>query len=114
MNTHRLSLITGAVVLALGLSTSAMASDTSSAVKGEIVGPKGYAAVGTVVTLTHVPSGTVRTVSVNNSGLFAAQGLRVGGPYTISINSSKFANRIINDVYLKLGEPLNLNLALVE
>ncbi|MFT5297964.1 MAG: hypothetical protein ACJAXH_002560 [Colwellia sp.] len=114
MNTPRLSLITGAVVLALGLSTSAMASDTSSAVKGEIVGPQGNAAVGTVVTLTHVPSGTISTVSVNNSGLFAAQGLRVGGPYTISINSSKFANRIINDVYLKLGEPLNLNLALGE
>ncbi|MBA6390812.1 TonB-dependent receptor [Colwellia sp. BRX10-3] len=112
MKTHRLSLITGAVVLALGLSTAAFANNTSSSIKGEIVGPQGNAAVGTSVTLTHVPSGTTRTVVVNNSGLFGAQGLRVGGPYTITINSNKFKNRIVNDVYLKLGEPLDLNFAL--
>lgn len=112
MKTHRLSNIAGAVVLALGLSTAAYANTTSSSIKGEIVGPQGNAAVGTTVTLTHVPSGTVRTVTVNNSGLFAAQGLRVGGPYTITIDSNKFKDRIVNNVFLKLGEPLDLNFAL--
>ena len=41
MKAHRLSLITGAVVLALGLSTSAMANDTSSAIRGSIVNSAG-------------------------------------------------------------------------
>ena len=45
MNTHRLSLITGAVVLALGLSTSAMANDTSSAIRGSIVNSTGAISV---------------------------------------------------------------------
>ncbi|SEL75064.1 Outer membrane receptor for ferrienterochelin and colicins [Colwellia chukchiensis] len=112
MKTHRLSRITGAVVLALGLSTSVYANTTSSSIKGEIVGPQGNAAVGTTVTLTHVPSGTTRKVVVNNSGLFGAQGLRVGGPYTITIDSNRFKDRVINDVYLKLGEPLDLRFAL--
>ncbi|MEW6982996.1 carboxypeptidase regulatory-like domain-containing protein [Colwelliaceae bacterium 6471] len=112
MKTHRLSRITGAVVLALGLTTSAMANTTSSSIKGEVVGPQGNPAAGTVITLTHVPSGTTSVFTVNNSGLFSAKGLRVGGPYTIKLDSNKFQDRIINDVYLKLGEPLDLNLAL--
>ncbi|MCL1077343.1 TonB-dependent receptor [Parashewanella spongiae] len=112
MTNHRLSRISSALILALGLSTSALAADTSSAVKGEIVGPLGNPAAGTTVTLVHVPSGTSKTVTVNNSGLFSAKGLRVGGPYTIKIDSNKFKDRLVKDVFLNLGEPLDLSFKL--
>ncbi len=114
MINHRLSLITSALVLALGLSAPAIADDTSSAVRGEIVGPKGNPAAGTTVTFLHEPSGTTKTVKVNNSGFFSAKGLRVGGPYTIKINSNQFEDRLINDVYLKLGEALDLSFTLAQ
>jgi len=112
MKTHRLSRISGAIVFALGMSTSALANTTSSAIKGSIVGPNGNPAAGTTITVTHVPSGTVKTVTANASGLFNSQGLRVGGPYKIVVDSDRFQDRIISDVYIKLGEPLNLNLQL--
>ncbi len=112
MTTHRLSRISSALILALGLSTSALAADTSSAVKGQIVGPLGNPAAGTTVTLVHEPSGTSKTVTVNNSGLFSAKGLRVGGPYSITIDSDKFQDRLVKDVFLKLGEPLDLSFTL--
>ncbi|RYV01418.1 TonB-dependent receptor [Shewanella sp. OPT22] len=112
MINHRLSLLSSALVIALGLSAPAFADDTSSAVRGEVVGPKGSPAAGTIVTFIHEPSGTTKNVKVNSSGLFSAKGLRVGGPYTIKVNSSKFQNRLIKDVYLKLGEPLDLNFSL--
>ncbi len=117
MKTHSLSRITGALVVALGLSTSVISTDvlantTSSSIKGEIVGPQGNPAAGTVIKLVHEPSGTQSQVVVNNAGLFSAKGLRVGGPYTITIDSDKFKDRIINEVYLKLGEPLDIDIAL--
>lgn len=112
MKTHRLSRITGAVVLALGLSTSAMANTTTSAIKGSIVGPAGNPAAGTEVTIIHVPSGTTKSAVVNDAGLFTAQGLRVGGPYKVLVDSDKFQDQEINDIFLLLGKTRSVDLQL--
>jgi len=109
MTTHRLSRITGAIVLALGLSTSAFASDTTSSVRGTIVGPNGQAAPNTKIMLIHQPSGTVTEVITNETGAFNAGGLRVGGPYQIVIDSDKFQDVAKNDIFLLLGQTFRLN-----
>jgi hypothetical protein len=114
MKTHRISRITGALVLALGLSTTAMANVTTSAIKGQIAGPNGNPAVGTIVTITHVPSGTTKTATVNDAGIFFAKGLRVGGPYNVEVDSDSFEDKTVSDVFLTLGETLPLNVALGE
>ncbi|WP_441002479.1 TonB-dependent receptor [Pseudocolwellia agarivorans] len=112
MKAHRISKLTGAVILALGLSTSAMANTTSSGVKGQITGPNGNPAAGTVVTITHVPSGSTKTTVVNDSGSFSSQGLRVGGPYKIVIDSDKYEDTELNDIFLTLGESYPVAVAL--
>ncbi len=112
MKTHRLSHISSALILALGLSTSALANTTTSAIKGNISGPNGNAAVGTKITIVHVPSGTTKTAIVNESGLFTAKGLRVGGPYRVVVDSNKFEDTTVKDIYLTLGETFPLNVAL--
>ena len=112
MKTHRISLISSALVLALGLSTSAMANVTTSSIKGQIEGPQGNPAVGTTVTITHVPSGTTKTATVNAAGNFFAKGLRVGGPYKVVVDSNTFADKTVSDLFLTLGETLPLNVAL--
>ena len=112
MKTYRLSHITSALVLALGLSTSALANTTTSAIKGNISGPNGNAAVGTQITIVHVPSGTTKTATVNDSGLFTAKGLRVGGPYKIIVDSDSFQDTELNDVFLTLGQTFPLSVAL--
>ncbi len=109
MKTHRLSHITSALVLALGLSTSALANTTTSAIKGNISGPNGNAAVGTQITIVHVPSGTTKTATVNASGLFTAKGLRVGGPYKIIVDSKedyKKIRKMIKEDALDIGDAL--------
>ncbi len=112
MKTQRLSLISGAVILALGLSTSALANTTTSAIKGQIQGPQGNPAAGTEITIEHIPSGSIKKAVVNEAGLFTAKGLRVGGPYKVTIDSNKFNDKTVNDIYLTLGEtyPVNVNL----
>lgn len=112
MKTHRISRITGALILALGLSTAAMANVTTSAIKGRVAGPSGNPAAGSIITIVHVPSGTTKTATVNDAGLFVAKGLRVGGPYRIVVDSNKFEDTTVKDIYLTLGEtyPLNVDL----
>jgi len=112
MKTHRLSYISSALVLALGLSTSAMANVTTSAIKGQVAGPSGNAAVGTQITIVHVPSGTTKTATVNATGSFSAKGLRVGGPYRIIIDSDNFEDTELTDVFLTIGETYPVNVAL--
>ena len=112
MKTLRLSLVASALAISLGLSGQALANTTTSAISGQITGPQDNPAVGTVVTITHLPSGTSKRAVVNASGLFSAQGLRVGGPYRISVDSDAFADKTVNDVYLTLGETYQLDVAL--
>jgi len=112
MKTHRLSHITSALVLALGLSTSALANTTTSAIKGNISGPHGNPAAGTQITIVHVPSGTTKTAVVNDSGLFTAKGLRVGGPYKIIVDSDNFKDTELNNVFLTLGQTFPVTVAL--
>ena len=100
-----------AVTLAIGVSNAALAN-TSSSIRGTITGPQGTPAEGTKVTIIHIPSGTSSTVVVNSSGVFNAQGLRVGGPYKILVDSDKYADTEVSDIYLSLGETYQLSKAL--
>lgn len=108
MKAHRLSKITGAVVLALGLSTSAMADDTSSSIRGSIVSPAGEVSANAKVEITHIPSGRTTVTSTNDSGTFSSKGLRVGGPYTVVITGSKGVSTQEN-IFLTLGKTFKLN-----
>ncbi len=112
MKTLRLSLVASALALSLGLAGPAAANSTSSSIKGYVTGPAKGPAAGTVVTITHVPSGTSKQATVNASGVFSAQGLRVGGPYTITVDSNSFEDQTINNVYLSLGETYQLEVSL--
>ncbi|MDX3775446.1 TonB-dependent receptor, partial [Chromatiaceae bacterium AAb-1] len=96
-----------AVALSMGVANVAFA-DTSSAIRGVINSPQGSPAAGTKVTILHVPSGTSRQAVVNDSGVFNASGLRVGGPYRIIVDSDVYADTVIDGVYLNLGETFQL------
>ncbi|WP_342806858.1 TonB-dependent receptor [Alteromonas sp. M12] len=104
----KLNRIAIAVAMSVGMSTAAMAQVTSSGMNGQIVGPNGNPAEGTVIKVTHVPTGAVKTTTVNAAGTFNLDGLRVGGPYTIEVDSDTYSDQTINDVYLNLGETASI------
>ncbi|REL37372.1 TonB-dependent receptor [Thalassotalea euphylliae] len=112
MKSHRLSQIAGAVVVALGLSTSAMAADTTSAgLRGNVVSPAGELVSGAEITVFDTRTGSVKTLVSNETGSFNLRGLPVGGPYIVSVKSGA-GDKVIEDVYLSLGDTLNLSLNL--
>ncbi len=112
MNSTKRTLLGLAVAAALGSAGFANANTTTSAIRGQITGPQGQAAAGTKVVITHVGSGTSKTVMVNEAGLFSAQGLRVGGPYRVVLDSDNFKDATINDVFLNLGDTYEIDMSL--
>ena len=97
-----------AAAIALGLSGAAIAQDTSSVVRGNVVTESGEVAANARVEIIHIPTGTRSVATTNESGAFSNSGLRVGGPYIIVIESSE-GKKVYEDVYLSLGEPYRVN-----
>ncbi len=101
-----------AIVAGMGMSGAAFANETTSAIKGFITGPNGQPAEGTKVTIIHVPTGSTKAAVVNEAGLFTTQGLRVGGPYQVVLDSDEFDDTIVNDISLLLGHTYPVNVQL--
>ncbi|MDK2597328.1 TonB-dependent receptor [Pseudoalteromonas obscura] len=104
MKNVRLTKVAGALVLALGVSASAFASETSSSMRGKVTTPEGNAAANVKVTVIHEPTGTVSQFVTNDSGAFIAKGLRVGGPYKVILDSDAYRDSELNNIYLDLGQ----------
>ncbi|MDK1287824.1 TonB-dependent receptor [Pseudoalteromonas umbrosa] len=101
-----------AVIAGIGASGAAFANETASSVRGQITGPQGNPAAGTTITIMHLPTGTTKVSTVNDAGYFSAKGLRVGGPYQIIVDSNKFEDQLLENVYLSLGEAYPVNVQL--
>lgn len=105
----KVSRISAAVALAVGLSTSAFAQETSSSMRGVITGPQGNPAANTKVVIIHQPTGTVNEFTTNEDGVFSAKGLRVGGPYQVILDSDKYRDAVLEGVYLDLGDTFRVS-----
>ena len=99
----------------LAITIQVTAQITSSSMSGKVtLKSTGETAVGATVIAVHEPSGT-RYASVSNAdGRYNIQGMRVGGPYRISVSYVGFSTRNYTGVNLSLGENYNLNVALSE
>jgi outer membrane receptor for ferrienterochelin and colicin len=92
----------GALLCAMS-SAAAYAQETTSAIRGVVTAngtPVGKASV----TIVHKPSGTRSVTSSEAGGEFDLRGLRVGGPYTLTVNAPGYPAKTFNEVYLKVGE----------
>lgn len=101
-NPLRLSKLSIALVMALA-AASAFAQNTSSALGGHVVDANGLPVAGADVTITHISSGTVSHATTDSSGRYIARGLRVGGPYTVTVKKGDAADTE-SDVYLALDK----------
>ena len=111
--THlRMSKLTLGLVAALA-AAPAFAQSTSAGVGGQVTSAAGSPVVGAEVTITHTESGTVSRATTDASGRYNARGLRVGGPYTITINKAGEGTKTEDGVYLNLNQvnTVNANLA---
>ncbi len=100
-------------MFALAAAYEAQAQVTSSAVRGVLSGEGGAPVVGAEVTITHVPTGTTETSTTSNNGSFFESGLRVGGPFTVTIAADGYEVEVIENIFLQPGPAETLNIDLV-
>ncbi|HTM19985.1 MAG TPA: TonB-dependent receptor, partial [Kofleriaceae bacterium] len=108
-NRNRIRLSKLSIGLALALAAApAFAQNTSAGLAGQVSGADGQPVAGATVTITHAESGTVSNTTTDADGRYVARGLRVGGPYTVTITKDG-QTTTREGVYLDLGETSNLD-----
>ncbi|TKB53910.1 TonB-dependent receptor [Ferrimonas aestuarii] len=91
---------------ALLASGAALANETTSSIRGTLMSTQGQPVTDAKITILHQPTGTTTQVQVNEQGQFVAKGLRVGGPYTVVVDSDTYQDESREGIYLNLGEAL--------
>src|SRR5688572_17789966 len=99
----RLTKLAFALSIALAASIPASAQTTTSSIAGRISGSDGRPAGGAQVTILHNESGSVSNVTTDPEGRYSARGLRVGGPYTITITKDGVTEKR-EGIFLTLAE----------
>ncbi len=96
--------------MAVAAAQHAEAQVTTSSIRGIVTDSTGSAVSGANVTIIHVPTGTVSMSTTGASGAFNARNLRVGGPYTVTIEGEGIAPSRAEDVLTSLGDSTQVNL----
>lgn len=107
-------LASGAAVGALALvaSSAVYAQETTSAVRGTVTGDGGSAVAGATVTIVHLPSGTRSSTVTEATGAYSVRGLRVGGPYEITVQASDYEANKLGNVFLTLADTARIDIDL--
>jgi hypothetical protein len=95
--------------------TIATAQVTTSALAGKVLlTDTKEAVIGASVQVVHEPSGTRYAAVTNTDGLFTIQGMRTGGPYSVTISYVGYKTKVYKDIVLQLGETYHLDASISE
>ena len=98
-----------ALVAMFLVALSSSAQVTTSALSGVVTDENQQAMIGATITALHTPSGTKYNAVTNMDGRYTIQGMRPGGPYTVSVSYIGYEPRSIEGVLLQLAETSNLD-----
>jgi hypothetical protein len=101
-------------VLASFAFLSVDAQVTTSSMRGKIVGTSGEELIGATVLAIHTPSGTQYGTTTNEVGRYTLIGMRVGGPYTVTVSYVGYQEAVTENVFLSLGVAADVNSTLKE
>lgn len=102
------------VMLVIG-TIAIMAQVTTASMSGKVtVQGSDEAIIGATVQAVHEPSGTKYMAVSNIDGRFNIQGMRTGGPYTVTVSYVGYRSKQFKNINLQLGETYNLPVWLSE
>lgn len=110
-NRVRMSKLTLGLLAALA-TAPVFAQATSAGVGGVVTRTDGQPVAGAEIVITHVESGTVSRATTDASGRYSARGLRVGGPYSVTITKPGEGTKTEDNVFLDLNKVNTVNAAL--
>lgn len=95
-------------VCVLFASGTAVAQETTAAIRGKVFGANGAPVTSADVVVTDMRSGVRRTYTTNSSGVFLATRLLPGGPYRVMVDRTKSV--VVDNI--SLGDIYNLSMNL--
>lgn len=108
----RNTLLLGAAAAALVAPMAAIAQETTSAIRGTVTSG-GQPVAGATVVAVNVPSGTRSETTTDASGSFTFSGLRVGGPYSVTVTSAA-GNTTVTDIFTVVQQEYELPIELAD
>ena len=104
VNRSRLMCAIGAfLALAVYASPAAAQGVTTAAMTGVVKDAQGGVIPGASIVAVHLPSGTTYEGVAQGDGRFNIAGMRIGGPYKVTVALQGFSTEVKNDVVLSLG-----------
>lgn len=102
-----------AALTAPAFAVCASAQVTTSSLDGQVVDENQQPVIGATVLAVHNPSGSRYRAVTNAEGRYTIQGMRTGGPYTVTVSYLGYATRTYEKLYLELGvtTPINVDIA---
>jgi hypothetical protein len=102
------------VLLALASGGLEAQGVTTSTVSGEVVASDGRPLSGAQVVAVHEPSGSRYGSTSRGDGRFQIPGMRVGGPYTVTVSYIGYRTEVREGIVLNLGVTTDLSFELSE
>lgn len=99
------------LAMLLIVTAQAFAQGTTSAIGGRVTSTGNQPISGAQVSIVHDESGSVSNTVTDAEGRYVARGLRVGGPYTITITKGSQTEKR-EGIFLQLAETANLDVQL--
>src|SRR5205814_2593707 len=100
------------LALAIYASPAAAQGVTTAALTGVVKDAQGGVIPGASVTAVHVPSGTTYEGVTQADGRYNIPGMRIGGPYKVTVALQGFGPEVKNEVSLVLGVTQDLDFTL--
>ena len=98
------SMLCSGVLGAQGVTTGAIAGTTTDSAGAPLDGAR--------VVAVHVPSGTTYSAATRADGRFTIPGMRVGGPYRVTVSRVGYRPEVLNGVNVTLGTTSDLRFRL--
>ena len=108
----KLSLLIAFTFIAFSINSSeVLAEQTTGIIRGSVTDESGNPVSGASVQITHIPSGSKSSTSSGNSGAFYSRGLRLGGPFKVTVTKSGQSS-VRNNIFTRLGSESSLSFSL--
>lgn len=103
---------TAAILAAVALAPAAIAQQTTSEIRGQVLDASGTPVSGATVTVIDSRTNQARTTTTLADGSFAARSLQVGGPYIVTATASGFQGQSNEAVFASVSGATSLSFRL--